>query len=95
MAGLTSTQPCASNSLRFHAAPGSELTLKLDGLGTVPAGDLIVVSDWFDTKDKLVGLDLDKSTGVLVNFLSIPGFLLVVSGAAAFFVNRIRHHAVN
>ena len=86
---------CASNSLRFHAAPGDELTLKLERLGTVPAVDLIVVGDWFDTKDKLVGLDLEKSVGGLVKSLSIPGFLLVVSGAAAFFVNRIRHHAVN
>ena len=39
-----------TGSLRFHAAPGNQLTLKLEGLGTVPAGDLIVVGDWFDTK---------------------------------------------
>jgi hypothetical protein len=64
-------------------------------LRTVPAGDLIVVGDWFDTKDKLVGLDLDKSVGVLVKFLSAPGILLVLSGAAAFFVKRIRRQAVN
>lgn len=48
---------CASSSLRLHSAPGNELTLKLAGTrpGTVPAGDLIVVSNWFNTKDKLVG----------------------------------------
>jgi hypothetical protein len=87
---------CASSSLRFHAAPGNELTLKLAGTrgSPAPAGDLIVVSDWFNTKDKLVGLDLDKDVESLVKWLSIPGLLLVVSGAGVFFVNRIRHHVV-
>lgn len=88
---------CSSSSLRFHSAPGNELTLKLAGTrpGTVPAGDLIVVSDWFNTKDKLVGLYLDKDVESLVKWLSVPGFLLVLSGAGVFFRNRNRHHAVN
>src|ERR1051326_8082000 len=35
---------CQSSSLRFHADPGSEVTLKLAGqeTGTVPAADLII-----------------------------------------------------
>lgn len=88
---------CPSSSLRFHADPGSELTLKLAGheTGTVPAADLIVVSDWFNTKDKLVGLYLDKDIESLVKWSSIPGFLLAASGAGVFFVNRIRHHGFN
>jgi hypothetical protein len=88
---------CASSSLRFHSAPGKELTLKIVGTrpGTVPAGDLIVVSDWFNTKDKLVGLYLDKDVEYLVKWLSILGFLLVLSGAGFFFRNRIRHHPFN
>lgn len=50
---------CESSSLRFRAAVGAELTLEVtktgEGASTVPAGDLIVVGDWFNTKDKLVG----------------------------------------
>ncbi len=88
--GYSST--CASSSLRFHAAPGSELILQLarTSRGTVPAGDLILVSDWFNTKDKLVALDLDKSTRAFLKWLSVPGFLLVASGVAVFFANLRR-----
>jgi hypothetical protein len=88
---------CPSSSLRFHADPGSELTLKLvgHGTGTVPAAELIVKNDWFNTKDKLVGLALVKDIESLVKWLSIAGFLLVASGVGVFFVNRIRHHAFN
>jgi hypothetical protein len=73
------------------------LTLKLarHETGTVPAADLIVVSDWFNTKDKLVGLYVDKDIEPLVKWLSIPGFLLAALGAGVFFVNRIRRHGVN
>jgi len=93
--GYSST--CVSSSLWFHAAPGNELTLKLLGTrpGTIPAGDLIVVTGWFNTKDKLVGQALDKDVEQLVKLPSIPGFVLLVLGGAVFLANRIRHHAVN
>jgi hypothetical protein len=92
-----SSPACESSSLRFHAAPGNELTLKLAGTrpGAVPTGDLIVVNDWFNTKDKLVGLYLDEFIESFVKWLAVLGFLLVLSGAGTFLRNRIRHHAVN
>jgi hypothetical protein len=88
---------CASSSLRFHVTPGTELTLKLAATrpGTVPAADLIVVSDWFDTKDKLVGLYLDKDIESFVKWLSIAGFFFVLCGVSVFLLNRICHHAAN
>ena len=87
----------AMDSLRFRAAPGNQLTLKLGRTtpSAVLTGDLIVVSDWFNTKDKLVGLSLDQGIESLVKLVSISGLLLVVSGACVFFVNRIWLHAVN
>ena len=67
---------CASSSLRVHSAPGKELKLKLAGtrLGTIPASDLIVMGDWFNTKDKLVGLSLDKAVEGLVKGCLSPVF---------------------
>ncbi|MBV9083601.1 MAG: hypothetical protein JOZ62_13055 [Acidobacteriaceae bacterium] len=86
---------CQSGSLRFNARPGSQLTLKVSATsrGTVLRGDLIVVSDWVNTKDKLAGLNLDKSIETVVTWLSIPGFLFVACGAGVFIVNGIRHYA--
>lgn len=54
--------------------------------------NLLVVSDWFNTKDKLVGLYLDRDVASLVTWLSIPGLFLVVVGAGIFFANRICQH---
>lgn len=88
------SRSCESSSLRFHAAVGDEFTLKVTktGVRTVPAGDLIVIRDWFNTKDKLVGLYLDHDVKSLVMWLSIVGLLLVLSGAGVFTVNHVRHH---
>ncbi|HXB74858.1 MAG TPA: hypothetical protein VNY05_41895 [Candidatus Acidoferrales bacterium] len=85
---------CESSSLRFHAALGGGFTLKVTktGIRIVPAGDLIVVSDWYNMKDKLVGLSLDHDVESLVTWLSIVGFLLVLSGAGVFTRNRVCHH---
>jgi hypothetical protein len=86
---------CESSSLRFRAAVADELTLevaKTVGVSTVPAGDLIVVGDWFNTKDKLVGVGLDKDVAFLVKWTLIAGSLLVLSVAAVFVRNRVRKH---
>lgn len=85
---------CEFGSLRFHAALGDKFTLKVTktGVGTVPAGDLIVVGNWLYTKDKLVGLDLDHDVESLVTWLSIGGLLLVLSGAGVFTRDHVRHH---
>lgn len=85
---------CELSSLRFQAARGDKLTLKVTetGSGTVPAGYLIVVGDWFNTKDNLVGLDLDKDIDSLVKWLSIIGCLLVVAGGGVIIWAKVHSH---
>ena len=85
---------CASSGLRFHAPSGSELTLKLSPIrlgATVPAADLVIVGDWVegDSEDRIVSVEIDKFIGAFVKWLSITGFVLVISGAAAFIANGI------
>ncbi|MEO8371092.1 MAG: hypothetical protein ABI806_18050 [Candidatus Solibacter sp.] len=74
---------CSGSSLRFQATGGSVLTLKITKveLRPVPAGDVIVLVDWWNTKDKLVGVALDEETGFLLKRLSIAGILLIAVGA--------------
>ena len=88
---------CQSSSLGFHAAPGGTFTLKLTktGLRGTPAGDLIVVSYWLNTKDNLVGRAIDRDVESLVEWLLIPGSLLVLSGAGIFLGSRARHRHRN
>jgi hypothetical protein len=88
---------CESSSLRFQADPGSELTLKVieTGVRTVPAGYLIIVGDWFHTKDKLVGVDLDEDIDSLAKWTSIIGCLLIMVGTGIFIRGHIYRHRGN
>jgi hypothetical protein len=81
----------AKSSLQFDAVPGDELTLKITrAAGPAPRGYLIVVAAWPYTKDKLVGLDLDKDIASALKWPSVVGSLLVLSGAGIFARNRVR-----
>jgi hypothetical protein len=80
---------CSAGSLRFHAAVGDVLSLKVTSLGTavLPVGNLIVVRDWWNTKDKLVGEALDEEIESVITWLSIgAGFLIAF--AAGFLLLR-------
>jgi hypothetical protein len=85
---------CESSSLRFHAAAGDKLTLEISktgvGVSTAPTGDLIVVCDWFNTKDKLVGVGLNKDFESLLKWASIAGSFLVLSGVVVLVRMRAR-----
>jgi hypothetical protein len=82
---------CEGSSLQFHAVPGDELTLKITRTaGPAPRGYLIVVAAWLNTKDNLVGLDLDKDIACVLKWTSVVGSLLVLSGAGIFAKNRVR-----
>lgn len=83
---------CESSSLRFRATVGDELTLVVTKTGEGVTGDLIVVGDWFNTKDKLVGVALDKDLEPFLKWPSIAGSLLVLSGVLVFVRNRVRQH---
>jgi hypothetical protein len=86
---------CASSSLRFIAAVGDELTLKVtktaEGASTERVGDLIVKGDWFNLKDNLVGVALEREFTSVVKWSLIAGALFVLAGATVFIRrNRVR-----
>jgi hypothetical protein len=88
---------CSRSSLRFQAAGGSALALKITNveLRPVPAGNVIVVADWWNTKDKLVGVALDEEIGFLLKWLSIAGILFIAVGSALLIWDFARRqHAV-
>lgn len=94
---------CAEAGLRFRAAPGEKLNLTIAGqrdrapsrrarphIVLLPRGELIVVPNWQNTKDKLVGVALDNDISTLLKWTSVSGVLLVVIGALLIAVKRAR-----
>jgi hypothetical protein len=59
---------CSESSLRFQATAGDTLNIKITAAGDrlLPAGDIIVVRYWWNTKDKLVGVYLDDEIDSLL-----------------------------
>jgi hypothetical protein len=90
---------CERSSLRFRAAAGDELTLKVtksgEGASKARVGDLIVKADWFNLKDKFVGVYLDKDVDSLRKWPLLAGSLFLLSGATVFIRNRVRQHSRN
>jgi hypothetical protein len=71
---------CKRSSLAFQAAPGPELavTITKSGDRPLPSGDLIIVSNWPNTKDKLVGISLDEKLRRILTATSSVGVVLMV-----------------
>jgi hypothetical protein len=71
---------CERSSLAFQAVPGSELavTITKSGDRPIPSGDLIIVSNWPNTKDKLVGISLDEKLRPILTATSSVGVVLMV-----------------
>jgi hypothetical protein len=73
---------CTDWRLEFRATPGTELRINvmwLLGPG-LPAGEFILVGAWCNTKDKLVGISLQKE---LPKFLLWPFVAGIISTAWA------------
>lgn len=85
---------CSESSLRFQATPGDTMTLGIttDRERALPGGYLIVVPDWWNTKDKLVGLALDDEIEFLVRWTSLVGILFLVAGVILTIRRRARKH---
>jgi hypothetical protein len=95
---------CAGAGLRFRATPGEKLELTLRGerdrapsRGASPhivlrGGELIVVPNWWNTKDKLVSVSLDNDISTLLKWASVSGVVLVLMGASLIAVKRVRRH---
>ena len=68
--------------VKFNATPGSRVEIRIDKVKhrSAPPGDLIVTSYWMDTKDKLVGIALDKELRVPFLLMAAVGILCLVGG---------------
>jgi hypothetical protein len=74
---------CSESSLRFQAAGGSVLTLTGADVGPrrIPEGDVVVVADWWNTKDRFAGVGLEEETASLLTRIFIAGLLFIAIGA--------------
>jgi hypothetical protein len=88
---------CSESSMRFRAAPGDMLALTITSQSgrALPAGYLIVVGNWWNTKDRLVSVSLDKDTKTFVQWISLTGVALVLAGAVLMFRHHVRQHQPN
>jgi hypothetical protein len=70
---------CGGSSLRFKAAPGTELRIAISSIGDrpQPSGEIVVLGSWPDTKDKLVGDALDRELRPFADGASILGLILI------------------
>jgi hypothetical protein len=71
---------CERSSLAFQAISGSELavTITKSGDRPSPSGEVIIVSCWPNTKDKLVGISLDEELRPILTATSSVGVVLMV-----------------
>jgi len=68
--------------VRFNAAPGSRVEIRVDKVrhGMASKGDLIVTTYWWDGKDKLVGIALDRDLRIPFLIMAAAGILCLGSG---------------
>jgi hypothetical protein len=81
---------CELSSFKFKAAPGTKLTVGVAKNGTepLPPGDLIVVGNWWNTKDKLVGVSLDQELRSVPTIAMVGGSVLVLLAASLIWRRR-------
>jgi len=70
---------CERSSLRFKAAPGTELRVVISPQADQPepSGQIVVLGSWPNTKDKLVGGALDRELRPFAEGASILGLILI------------------
>jgi hypothetical protein len=74
---------CERSSLAFRAVSGSDLIVTITKSGDLPSpsGEVIIVSYWANTKDKLVGISLERELKPIVTATSSLGVVLIVVAA--------------
>ena len=78
---------CPSYGLTFRAPPGFGIRLHIvaQGHSEMPAGDLVVTGYWTgETKDRLVGLQLDQELQRILDLIAIGGILMIISACIGF-----------
>lgn len=74
---------CSPVGVKFNATPGSRVEIRIDKRkrGLASSGDLLVTSYWMvGTKDKLVGIALDKELRVPFLLMAAIGILCLSGG---------------
>lgn len=86
------SEACSESSLRFQTTPGDTLKISVatSGQQSLPPGDLIVVRDWWNTKDKLVGVYLNDDIDSFTRWTSVVGILFLVAGAILILIGQAR-----
>ena len=76
---------CQWSGPRFDARAGSKFELNIENTGgqTAPAAEITVVADWYNTKDKLVGISLDREMASILKWPCLLGVLFLSVGAVS------------
>jgi hypothetical protein len=73
---------CTTVGRSFRASPGSTIEISLKTSGEFGGGTILIVRPtWPYTKDKLVGVDLDKDARPIVIGMAVFGLLLVIGAS--------------
>ena len=76
---------CPDFGFEFHAPPGTDLTIRASSSHhPMPAGDLIVLCDWENLKDKTVGVMLTEDLRRLAEYCLGIGLAMILAGGFAF-----------
>jgi hypothetical protein len=78
---------CATVAVKFRASPGNKLTVSItkSKMRPLPPGELIIRPEWWNTKDKIVGISLDEDVRQLIPILFVLGSLLALPAAVLLF----------
>ena len=82
---------CQSVGSIFRARPGSRVNVTLTAGDQFASGESIVVRPvWYNTKDKLVGVDIDKDIRTIVTWPFLVGLGLCLLAGVLFLQSYIR-----
>jgi len=76
---------CPDFGFEFRAPPGTDLTIRASSLRhPMPAGDLIVLCNWENLKDKIVGVMLAEDLRRMAEYCLGIGLAMILAGGFAF-----------
>ena len=79
---------CPMGAGKINAAPGTRVTVSVAKRTSepLPAGKLIIVNNWPDVKDKLVGIALDQELRRVSNVAVVCGSALILVAAIRWYL---------
>jgi len=82
---------CPDSGLEFRATPGNDITLHAASTAhSLPKGELIVICNWNDLKDKIVGIMLAEDLWRISKFATPAGLILMLSGVSLLVRRRVQ-----